>query len=178
MGELTSTIIHGKGTDSNIRSLQNFAAKIIRDGKARGAKFNFGNINRVVEREMKKHGLSLKTKSVMMRDDTILKYENHPKAAKGAVLPANKYYMLDKLTRKPTHVYVDTTATKPIFIYTTRFSSGKVLKAVIETNYKANKMTYNSLKSIGIIDKTKMDRKKNVTRNGKKVKVPVYKKIK
>ena len=90
MGELTSTVIYGKGTDSNIRSLQNFAAKVKKDNKARGEKYNFGKINRVVEREMRKKGIPLKTTNVVMRDDTILKYEDHPKAAKGEVLPPNK----------------------------------------------------------------------------------------
>ena len=147
------------------------AAKVKKDGKARGEKYNFGKINRVVEREMRKKDIPLKSTNVVMRDDTILKYEDHPKAAKGAVLPPNKYYLLDKLVRKPTHIYVDTTKGKPMFVYTTRYSSGKVIKAIIEVNYKANKMTYNSLKSVGIVDKDKMN---STLSNGKRQ----YKKIK
>ena len=172
-------VIYGKGANREIRSLQNFAAEIRRDGKPRGRKFSFGKINRVVERELKKRNIPLKSKDLLMRDDTILKYENHPKIAKGAALPQSKYYLLDKLTKKPTHIYVDTTSDKPIFIYTTRFSKGGIIiKAVIEVNYEANKMIYNSLKSIGIQDKTKMDRTKVVIKNGKKVKERIYKKIK
>jgi hypothetical protein len=177
MGE--SVYIFGRGaTERGNRAFQNFANQVLSDGKERGRMFDFGNLNRVVEREHRKKGISLQSKQILLRDSTVLKYISHGKEGK---LPTNEYYKLDKLIRKPTHIYVDEgnggnreqkkkNGKGFLFVYTTRYSSGKVLKAVIQTNYGKRGMK-NTLKSIGIVDKKKMDAEDE---NGKRQ----YRKIK
>ena len=150
--------------DRNSRAFQNFANEVLKDGLPRGRMFDFGNLNRVVLREHKKRGIPLNSEKILLRDNSVLKYISHGKEGK---LPPNEYYKLDKLIKKPTHIYVDRSNdgvndTKKrnkkdgfIIVYTTRYSSGKILKSVIETNYNDKRMK-NRLKSVGIVSKDEM----------------------
>lgn len=158
--------MYGRSADDrNNRAFQNFTNMVLKDGMPRGRMFDFGELNRVVLREHRKRGVPLMSKRILLRDNTILKYITHDKDGK---VPSNKYHLIDKLIKKPTHIYVDVgndgandTRKRSknngfIIVYTMRYSSGKILKAIIETNYNKRGMQ-NTLKSFGIVAKEELN---------------------
>ena len=137
-------------------SFQYFVKNTLSDGKPRGNAYYVGKADRVIARDMRKKGLVLLSDKVIIKDNTVLKYISHAKNGKGAALSFREYWKLPKLVKSPTHIYIDTHQKNLVYVITTRYSSGKVLKAVIHPNYSKKGEGFTVLKSIGIVNKTNM----------------------
>ena len=107
----------------------------------------------------------MKSDVAAITDKTILKYRNHPKRRKGAVVSFNRFRMVESAVKHPKNVYIDTHRKRLVYVSSVKYSPTKVLKVVIEPNQRVGKKYYNQVTSIGIVDRTKMND-------------PIYKKIK
>lgn len=147
------------------RDLQVFADRVVKTGRAKGSVYIFGKTNKTYLNDLKKRGVVLKSDTAAITDKTILKYTDHPKRGKGAAVNFNRMVMVEKAVKKPKNVYIDTHRNRLVYISSTKYANNKVLKVVIEPNQKIGKKYYNQVKSIGVVDKDKMNH-------------PQYKKIK
>lgn len=114
--------------------------------------YKFGNINRTVARYMREQRLTLESLTTIISDKTILKYRNHPKRKKGAVVSFKRFVMV----KKPRNVYIDTNRNRLVFVSSVKYASNKVLKVVVEPNQNVKGRRYNVVTSIGIVDKVDM----------------------
>lgn len=147
------------------RGLQTFADRVLAKGKANRSVYVFGRTNKAFLSDLHRRGVDVKSDFAAITDKTILKYRNHPKKKKGAVVSFHRFRMVEAAVKKPKNVYIDTKRSRLIYISSVKYSKGKVLKVVIEPNQKIGKRYYNSVVSIGVVDKVKMN-------------APQYKKIK
>ena len=137
-------------------SLQKFANTVLSSKIARNEVKKLGEIDNVVIEDMKNNGIDISSNDILISDKIILKYLNHPKGAKGAVVDFNRFYEIEKLVIKPTNIYEDTNSKALVYAYTSPYDD-EILKAIIHPNYKMSGNTINLLKSIGIVDKTMMN---------------------
>lgn len=154
MGE--PILIYGMARRRADQSFQNFVRNTLSDAKPRGKAYYVGKADRVIARDMKKKGLSLLSDNVIIEDNTVLKYISHAKSTKGATLSFKEYWKVPKLVKSPTHIYEDKNQKELVYVITTRYSSGKVLKVVVHPNYTKKGEVYTVIKSIGIVNKTNM----------------------
>lgn len=139
-----------------VNNLQDFASRVLRDGRERGSIFHFGTINPRIAADLGRSGIVLKSSKISIQDKTILKYINHPKKTKGATIDTKRYRMAQNAIAKPKHIYRDTSKGGFIYIGSKKYSGDKVVKVVLQPNYKKKKKYYNMVTSIGIVNKANM----------------------
>lgn len=147
------------------QDLQAFANRVLTRGQANRSVYIFGRTNNIFLTDLHRKGVEVKSDLAAITDKTILKYRTHPKRKKGAVVSFHRFRMVEAAVKKPKNVYIDTKRSRLIYVSSVKYSKGKVLKVVIEPNQKIGKRYYNSVVSIGVVDKVKMN-------------APQYKKIK
>ena len=72
------------------------------------------------------------------------------------MVASDKYWMVEKTLRNPTHIFEDTGQNYLVYVNTRAYSRGRALKVIVHPNYKTKGRTINYLKSIGVVDSTKM----------------------
>ena len=109
-------------------------------------------------RDLQKRGVNVKSDKAVIRDKTILKYKDHPKKKKGAVVSFNRFVMVESAVKKPKNVYIDTNRNRLVYVSSVKYSKDKVLKVIIEPNQKVGvgKKYFNEVKSIGVVNKSNM----------------------
>jgi hypothetical protein len=132
-------------------SLQEFADKVLSSKRASNEVKKLGNIDDVVKASMKQKNIELLSDEILITDKKILKYLNHPKEAKGAVINTNRYNEIEKAINNPQNIYEDLDSKTLVYIYTSGYDH-KTLKLVIHPNYKMGGDTFNILKSIGLVE--------------------------
>lgn len=159
MGE--GILIYGLNNDRRkyTRDLQTFADKVLKIGRPKGLLYKFGNISRTVARYMREQRLTLESLTTIISDKTILKYRNHPKRKKGAVVSFKRFVMVEAAVKKPRNVYIDTNRNRLVFVSSVKYASNKVLKVVIEPNQNVGGRKYNVLTSIGVVNSANMNSK-------------------
>lgn len=155
----------GGGKRRYTRDLQTFSDRVLARGKSNGSIYVFGKTNKAYLSDLVRRGVRLKSDDAAITDKTVLKYKNHPKRKKGAVVSFRRFRMVEAAVKHPQNVYIDTHRNRLVYVSSVKYSPSKVLKVVIEPNQKIGKKFYNQVTSIGVVDKTKM-------------KDPIYKKIK
>lgn len=154
MGE--GILIYGRNR-RYVNNLQDFATRVLRDGKERGSIFHFGMVNPRIAADLRGGGIELKSSRISIQDKTILKYIDHPKKAKGATIDTKRYRMAQNAIAKPKHIYRDTSKGGFVYIGSKKYSGDKVIKVVLQPNYKKKKRYYNMVTSIGIVNKANMN---------------------
>ena len=154
MGE--GILIYGANI-RNVNNLQDFATRVLRDGKERGSVFHFGTINPRIATDLQRNGIKLKSNRISIQDKIILKYRTHPKKSKGATIDTRRYRMAQNAISKPKHIYRDTSKGGFIYIGTKKYDGDKVVKVVLQPNYKKKKKYYNMVTSIGIVNRVNMN---------------------
>jgi hypothetical protein len=66
-----------------------------------------GTISNDVVMDLQQKGVTLETTDVIIDDAVIMKYIKHVKNQKGAVVEPDKYWLVEKTLRNPTHIYED-----------------------------------------------------------------------
>jgi hypothetical protein len=117
----------------------------------RGRELVVGSISKEVVMDLQQKGIILETTEVTINDAVIVKYIKHVKNQKGAVVASDKYWMVEKTLRNPTHIYEDIGQNFLVYVNTRAYSRGRALKVVIHPNFKTKGRTLNYLKSIGIV---------------------------
>lgn len=133
-------------------TVQQFADSVLADGMSRGKELKIGSLNEYALRELENMKVNLESKDVIITDDVIMKYTTHPKQSKGATLPPNQYGRLKNIVNNPKHIYIDTKQKDLVLVFTDKGSKGKVVKAIIQPNFKKGKRVFNKVKSIGVVD--------------------------
>ena len=145
-----------KKSYSALSRLQTFADAVLADGMKKGRELVVGSISKEVVLDLQLKGITLETTEVTIDDAIIVKYIKHVKNQKGAVVASNKYWMVEKTLRNPTHIFEDTGQNYLVYVNTRAYSRGRALKVIVHLNYKTKGRTINYLKSIGVVDSTKM----------------------
>lgn len=145
-----------KKSYSALSRLQAFADAVLADGMKRGRELVVGSIGKEVVMDLQQKGITLETTEVTIDDAVIVKYIKHVKNQKGTVVASDKYWMVEKTLRNPTHIYEDTGQNYLVYVNTRAYSRGRALKVIVHPNYKSKGRTINYLKSIGVVDSTKM----------------------
>jgi len=144
--------------DYRHRTLQSFADFVLADNKNRGRKYRVGKISKYVLNDMKRQGIKLESKEVVIFDETVRKYVTHPKRLKGAAINLRKMVKAERAVKHPKNVYQDMMEeNKLAYICTRGYSPKKCVKVVIDVNYHYKGKVMNKIVSIGIIDPKKMD---------------------
>lgn len=107
--------------------------------------------------DLQRGGIELKSSRISIQDKTILKYIDHPKKAKGATIDTKRYRMAQNAIAKPKHIYRDNSKGGFVYIGSKKYSGDKVIKVVLQPNYKKKKRYYNMVTSIGIVNKVNMN---------------------
>ena len=140
-----------KKSYSALSRLQAFADAVLSDGMKRGRELVVGSISQEIVLDLQQRGIVLETTEVTIDDAVIVKYIKHVKNQKGAAVASNRYWMVEKTLRNPTHVYEDIGQKYLVYVNTRAYSRGRALKVVIQPNFKTKGRTLNYLKSIGIV---------------------------
>lgn len=156
-GGIRNTTIHRTLSETTDYSeIQEFADLVIADGFSRGRKLSVGTISDSIVSDLKNKGITLQSQDVIITDSVIIKYNKHVKAKKGATIDSDKYRLVEKTVKKPSHIYEDTAQKYLVYVNTRLYSKGRLLKVVIHPNYSSKGEVINLIKSIGVVDKDKM----------------------
>lgn len=137
--------------------LTKYANELLQSKKGNGAMVKVGDIGEAVKKDMEKNNLTMQTTAVIVMQNAIFKYTNHPKAKKGATVPVKDYGLIEKALQNPLHIYQDTAQKDLVYVYTYPYGKGRLLKVVVHPNFKVNgKLTINNAKSWGIVKEEDM----------------------
>lgn len=140
-----------KKSYSALSRLQAFADMVLADGKKRGREIIVGTINDDVVADLQQKGVTLETTDIIINDAVIVKYIKHVKNQKGAAVAPDRYWLVEKTLRNPTHIYEDTEQKYLVYVNTRAYGRGKVLKDIVHPNFTIKDRTFNYLKSIGVV---------------------------
>lgn len=149
---------------SDSRKIIGFAEDVIADGMARGRRIKIGRLKHLfgIDR-MLKQGFD-QSSPLWLTDDTIIKYINHPKARKGATVPLNLLPAVARALNNPKHIYLDVSVKNRklgylIYVGTLNHKGmkGKVIKAVVHTDYSDKGEVFHKVKSFGIVNMHNMN---------------------
>lgn len=146
----------GGGKRRYTRDLQSFSDRVLARGRSNGSIYVFGKTSKAYLSDLVRRGVRLKSDDAVITDKTILKYKNHPKRKKGAVVSFNRFRMVEAAVKHPKNVYIDTHRNRLVYVSSVKYSPSKVLKVVIEPNQKIGKKYYNQVTSIGVVNKIDM----------------------
>ena len=136
---------------SALSRLQAFANVVLADGKKRGRELIVGAISEDVVADLQQKGITLETTNVIIDDAVIVKYIHHVKNQKGATVAQDRYWLVEKTLRSPSHIYEDTGQKYLVYVNTRIYGKGRALKIVVHPNYNNKDRKINYLKSIGVI---------------------------
>ena len=142
------------------RTLQEFANRVVNRSKPNGSMYIFGKTSKSILENLRSAGIEIKSETAVITDRTVNKYINHPKAKKGAVVSFRRFRIVESAVKHPKNVYIDTKRSRLVYVASTRYSSKKVLKVVIEPNQKVRGKYYSKVTSIGVVNRTDMNDRK------------------
>ena len=148
----------GKHLKERKESLQTFADSVLSSKIAKNEVKYLGKIDKTVITDMNNNGIELLSDKIFITDKIVLKYLNHPKAMKGAVIDLNRFSEIEHTIKNPANIYADIKSQQLVYIYASPYDE-KSLKAVIHPNYTLKGNVFNLLKSIGIIERWHLDDK-------------------
>ena len=137
-------------------SLRQYAAKLLAAGKGDGSVCRVCHIHPLIAKDMQSKGRALESLDVIVTQRQIFKYRNHPKSAKGANVPLDDYALVEETLCNPERIYEDTVQNRIVYICTHPYRQNRLVKVVVEPNYKSHNITINLAKSWGIVEETKM----------------------
>lgn len=141
-------------TNYTDKPLQEFANEVFESKKTQNKLKVLGKIDQSITTDAANKNVFLISNDIVISDKIIAKYINHPKERKGAVIDRNRFSEIETAIANPTNIYEDLKSKSLVYVYTSPYDKNKILKLIIEPNYKIKKATVNMLKSIGIVDKS------------------------
>ena len=136
-------------------NLQEFADEVFSSKMTSNKVKNLGEIDENIIIDMNKKGININSNEIFITDKIILKYLNHPKSKKGAGINLKRFSEIEKMILNPKNIFEDITSESPMYVYTFDYDE-KIIKAMVQPNYKIAGNLINLLKSIGIIDEIRM----------------------
>lgn len=151
------TLLYGLNTKrSHHEVVQRFVNKTLLDGKPRGRAQFISSLPLDVFQDMSRKGIRLKSDHIFLLDNTVLKYRDHKKSLKNASLPFKEFWKLVNIATKPKNIYIDTKQKNLVYVFASKSHKGKVIKMIIQPNYKFKKRVINMITSIGVVGKIEM----------------------
>ncbi len=150
------SFIYGNVMARRQEQLQRFVNEVLSDGKSRGKAHFLSNIPFNVYQDIRRRGMHLQSDHIFLPDKSVIKYISHPKGKKGATLPFKEFWKIVNTATNPKNVYVDTKQKNLVYAFTSRYNKGRVIKIIMQPNYKYGKRKVNIITSIGVVDKRKM----------------------
>ena len=138
------------------RSFREYATEMLERGKGDGSVFRVCEIAPEIANDLSIRGETLLSKDVIITQRQIFKYRNHPKTAKGANLPLADYDLVEETLRAPTHIYEDTVQNRLVYVCAHPYHERRLVKVVIEPNYKCLRTVINIAKSWGVVQEENM----------------------
>ena len=134
-----------------------FAGELLLRGRGEGSVCRICEIPSAIVEDMKSNGLELLSKDIIVTQRQIFKYRKHPKTSKGANIPVESYEIIESALKNPMHIYEDTVQKRLVYVCTHPYRDNRLVKVVVEPNYKSRGSVVNLAKSWGIVEKSKMN---------------------
>ena len=134
-------------------SLRQFANDLLTKGRGYGEVCRICEISSAIIDDMKMVGIELHAKDIIVTQRQVFKYRNHPKTAKGANIPVEDYGIIEATLKNPTNIYEDTVQKRLVYVCTHPYHGDKLVKVVIEPNFRSHRAIMNLAKSWGIVKK-------------------------
>ena len=141
-------------------TLKEYIEELWKNKRGDGTVVKLGDIHPAIICELAKINILLEDTRVIIDQRSATKYFTHPKSKKGALLPIDEYELLEKAVVNPFKLYEDATQGDLVYIYSYPYTSGKLVKLVVQPNYQKNGRTYNNAKSWGIIQEGNLNNPK------------------
>ena len=136
--------------------LTEFAREILDQGRGNGSVCRICAIVPEIVADMRLKGKMLVSNDIIVTQKEVFKYRHHPKAVKGANIPLQDYNLIENALLTPTHIYEDTVQNRLVYVCTHPYHHGKLVKVVVEPNFKSHRFTVNIAKSWGIVQEENM----------------------
>ncbi len=133
-----------------------FANDLLTKGRGDGEVCRICEISPVIINDMKTAGLELHSNDIIVTQRQIFKYRNHPKTTKGANLPVEDYGIIEAALKNPTNIYEDTAQKHLVYVYTHPYREDRLMKVVVEPNFRSHGTVVNLAKSWGIVQHENM----------------------
>ena len=133
-----------------------FANDLLAKGRGEGEVCRICEISPVIINDMKSVGLELYAKDIIVTQRQVFKYRNHPKTTKGANISVEDYGIIEAALKNPTNIYEDTVQKHLVYVYTHPFYDCRLVKVVVEPNFRSHGAVINLAKSWGIVEISKM----------------------
>ena len=138
-------------------TLCEFATNILTTGRGEGNVCRVCKISPTIADDMKAQGIELFSNDIIITQRQVFKYRKHPKTKKGANLPFEDYALIEATLKSPTHIYEDTVQKRLVYVCTHPYHNERLVKVVVEPNYKEHGSVINLAKSWGIVETSKMN---------------------
>ena len=138
-------------------SLLQFANDLLTKGRGDGEVCRICEISSAIINDMKTISLELQSKDIIVTQRQVFKYRNHPKTTKGANIPVEDYGIIETALKNPTRIFEDTVQKHLVYVYTHPYRDNRLVKVVVEPNYRSRGTVINLAKSWGIVEKSKMN---------------------
>ena len=138
-------------------SLTEFAREILEKGRGNGSVCRICTVAPEIVADMRLKGEALVSNDIIVTQKEVFKYRHHPKAVKGANILLQDYNLIEKALLTPTHIYEDTVQNRFVYVCTHPYHHGKLIKVVVEPNFRSHRFTVNIAKSWGIVQEENMN---------------------
>lgn len=141
-----------------IAKLNQFVENTLKQKYKQGNSVKVGDLPKEIVDDMIKRGEIIDNYNILLLDEHILKYRNHPKNKKESNLPYNEYEKIIQTINNPSHIYRDIGSHDkqrkyPTYAITSSYSQNNVIKVILRPNYKKKTI----ILSIGVVDSNKMN---------------------
>ena len=133
-----------------------FASEILTIGRGTGTVCRICEVASSISDDMRMRGVYLFSKDIVITQRQVFKYRKHPKTKKGANIPVEDYAIIEEALRAPTHIYEDIVQKRLVYVCTHPYHNGRLVKVVVEPNYKLRGSVVNLAKSWGIVNPENM----------------------
>lgn len=133
-----------------------FANEVLSHGRGEGSVCRVCEIAQPILNDMKMRGVELLAKAIIITQRQVFKYRRHPKTKKGANIPVEEYAIIEKALKNPTHIYEDIVQKRLVYVCTHPYHGSRLVKVVVEPNYRSHGTIVNLAKSWGIVQKENM----------------------
>ena len=137
-------------------NLLEFAKDILSKGRGGGSVCRVCEVDPAIFCDMKKRGVKLLSKDIIVTQRQVFKYRKHPKTSRGANLPVEDYDLIEKALKSPTQIYEDTVQKRLVYVCIWPYNEERLVKVVVEPNYASHGEVVNLAKSWGIVQHENM----------------------
>lgn len=128
-----------------------FARDILTKGRGLGSVCLVCEVDPAISDDMGMQGVDMVSKNIIVTQRQVFKYKRHPKSKKGANIPLEDYDLIAKALKRPTHIYEDTVQKRLVYVCTHPYEGKRLVKVVVEPNFRSHGVVANLVKSWGIV---------------------------